>query len=400
MESYKQGEQNNGNALSGVNVLDLSEGIAGPFAARLLGDFGADVIKIEKFDGGDPQRYAGPLVKKAREGEQSLLFQYLNWNKRSISFDVSDSTKLNVFRRLIERSNIVIESFIPGDMAKWGYGVETLLEWNPKLIVVSISNFGQTGPYAKFKADDLVLQAMSGMMQISGSVDREPLRQGLSQTYYCAGLNAAYAALAAYLSAERDGVGEHVDVSILECLTSELVYNQPFYTFLGAIQGRRASVQDPFDGEPIPARNGYVSVQAGGGAPFHKFADLLNLPELADPKYATPKLRTTRSAELHKMLSERFSEMDPYEIFEKAAQNRLLMGVVQSAKELLACPHLEAREFYRDIEHPETGKFRFPAELAKLSKSSTCINTRAPMLNEHEREILALIDLDTNLKIK
>ncbi|MEN9378560.1 MAG: hypothetical protein RJB15_238 [Pseudomonadota bacterium] len=393
MNSNKPSDLKNEHALDGVNVLDLSEGIAGPFAARLLGDFGADVIKIEKCDGGDPQRYIGPLVKKAREGEQSLLFQYLNWNKRSISLDLSDSSKLNIFKALLERSNIVIESFIPGQLNEWGIGVEKLLEWNPKLVVVSITNFGQTGPYAKFKANDLILQAMSGMMQISGSVDREPLRQGLSQTYYCAGLNAAYAALAAYLSAERDGVGEHVDVSILECLASELVYNQPFYTFLGAIQGRRASVQDPFDGEPIPARKGYVSVQAGGGAPFYKFADLLNLPELSDPKYSTPKLRTTRSAELHKMLATRFSEMDPHVIFEEAAKNRLLMGVVQSAKDLLGCPHLESRDFYTNIEHPETGEFRFPAELAKLSRSKTRINSRAPMFNEHEQEILQLIGL-------
>ena len=388
MKSHEQQNQNNESALYGVNVLDLSEDIAGPFAARLLGDFGANVIKIERPERGDPQRYKGPLFEQAREGEQSLLFQYLNWNKKSIVLDITDASKTRVFRQLVERSDIVVESFTPGELDSWGIGIDKLLEWNPKLVLVSISNFGQTGPYAKFKANDLILQAMSGMMQISGSVEREPLRQGLSQTYYCAGLNAAYAALAAYLAAERDGVGDHVDVSILECLSSELVYNQPFYTFMGAIQGRRAAVQDPFDGEPIKARNGYVSVQAGGGAPFHKFADLLNLPELADPKYATPKLRTTCSVDLHEMLSSRFSEMDPHQIFVEAAKNRLLMGVVQNANDLLACPHLEARDFYKDIHHPETGTFKFPAELAKLSKTRTRINFRAPMLNEHESEIL------------
>src|SRR5690606_22654105 len=143
----------------------LGHGIAGPFAARLLGDFGADVIKVEKPGSGDFGRYLAPLKEDAPEKEQSLLFQYLNWNKRSIAVDLRAPENLGLLRSLVEDSDIVIESFRPGTLAGWGLGAEKMLEWNPRVVVTSVSNFGQTGPYADYHGSDLVFQAMSGIMQ-------------------------------------------------------------------------------------------------------------------------------------------------------------------------------------------------------------------------------------------
>ena len=165
-------------ALQGVRVLDLSHGIAGPFAARLLGDYGADVIKVEQPGKGDFARYLAPLKTDAATTEQSLLFQYLNWNKRSVALDLRLASSRPVMRKLIEQSDIVIESFKPGRLESWGYSVDQLLEWNPTLVVTSVTNFGQTGPYAQYRASDLTLQAMSGSMAMSGRVDREPLKHG------------------------------------------------------------------------------------------------------------------------------------------------------------------------------------------------------------------------------
>ena len=382
-----------GMALSGLRVLDMSEGISGPFATRLLGDFGADVLKIERPVTGDPGRKLKPLAPTGPVTERSLMFQYLNWNKRSLALDLAKSESRSALQRLIQHTDIVVESFIPGTLDDLGVGVEQLLEWNPRLVLVSITNFGQTGPYAKYKASDLVLQAMSGIMQISGSVDREPLKHGLSQAYFCAGLNAAYASLAALVAALRDGVGEHVDLSIMECLASELVYNQPFYTFLGAVQGRRATVQDPFDGEPIRSRDGYVAVQAGGGAPFEDFADLLNLPELADSKFSTPGKRVSQAEHLRTLLAARLADCDPHQLFVDAASRRLLVGIVQGAKELLACPQLDARGFFVELSHPATGDFRFPGELVKLSKTPSSVRRRAPMLDEDGADVLGSLGL-------
>jgi crotonobetainyl-CoA:carnitine CoA-transferase CaiB-like acyl-CoA transferase len=175
-----------------MRVLDLGQGIAGPFAARLLGDFGADVIKIEVPRTGDFGRYMEPMVMSAPDGERSLLFQYLNWNKRSITLDISTASARPLLQKLVASSDIIIEGFKPG---------------------TSISPYGQTGPYAEYDGDDLTVYAMSGIMSISGSSAGEPLKHGLSQSLFCAGLNAAYASLAAHTTVMRFGGGEHVDLS-------------------------------------------------------------------------------------------------------------------------------------------------------------------------------------------
>src|SRR3954464_3909806 len=157
-------------ALHGLRVLDLSHGVAGPFAARLLGDFGADVIKVEEPGRGDFVRREEPLERDAPEPEQSLLFEYLNWNKRGVTLDLRNAASHAALRRLVERSDIVIEAFRPGTLDRWDIGVPRLMDWNPNLVVTSVTNFGQTGPYAGYAATDLVIHAMSGIMQISGRV--------------------------------------------------------------------------------------------------------------------------------------------------------------------------------------------------------------------------------------
>jgi crotonobetainyl-CoA:carnitine CoA-transferase CaiB-like acyl-CoA transferase len=380
-------------ALEGVRVLDLSHGIAGPFAARLLGDFGADVIKIEKPGTGDFARFMEPLKSDAPAPEQSLLFQYLNWNKRSVALDLRSTEARPVLQKLVEGSDIVIESFRPGTLDGWGIGVDQMLEWNPRVVVTSVTNFGQTGPYAGYRASDLVLQAMSGIMQISGRVDRAPLKHGLSQSFYCGGLNAAYASLVAHTAAVVDGFGEHVDLSIHECLASELVLNESYYAFLGAVQGRRAVVQDPFAGEPIPAREGFLAVQTGGGAPFEGFADLFEREEFRDPQFASAQQREQREAEVRALLEECLAHKDAKQLFLQGAQRRLLLGVVQGAGDLLNCEHLRARDFFVEVEHPATGTFKFPGELVKLSATPMSIRRRAPLLDEHRSEVLAELGL-------
>ncbi len=377
-------------ALNGLRVLDLSHGVAGPFAARLLGDMGAAVIKVEEPGRGDFARREEPLKLGAPDPEQSLLFQYLNWNKRGVTLDLRNGASHAALRKLVEQSDIVIEAFRPGTLDGWGIGAERLLQWNPNLVVTSVTNFGQTGPYAGYRATDLTLHAMGGVMQISGRVDREPLKHGLQQALFCAGLNAAYATLAARLAVlATGGPGEHVDLSIHEVLASEHHANSPIYAFLGAVQGRRAVLQDPFSGEPIPTRNGYLSLQAGGGMPFTDFADFLGIPELRD-RFATPGARVRDVDEVRKLIEDAVADKDAKDVFLAGAKRRLLTGFVQTADDLLACPHLAAREFWAAIDHPATGTHRFPGELLKFSKTPLSIRRRAPLLGEHNSEVLAL----------
>ncbi len=380
-------------ALKGVRVLDLSHGIAGPFAARLLGDYGADVVKIEKPETGDFCRRLEPLHPTAAAPEQSLLFQYLNWNKRSIALDLRDRNSHPLLRLLVESSDILIESFRPGTLASWGLGIDKLMAWNPRLVVTSITNFGQTGEYAQHEAGDLTFQAMGGIMSISGRTDREPLRHGLRQTLYCAGLNGAYASLAARLAASTDGVGEHVDLSIQECVASQMVINQPNYAFVGAVQGRRARVQDPFAGEPIACKEGFLAVQTGGGAPLRDFTDVLGAQEFSSPEWQSIDSRMRIGADkVRAVLAECLAHRNAHEVFLKASSRRLLTGVVQRAEDLLRCEQLEARGLFVEMTHPATGTYRFAGPMVNLSRTPFSLRRRSPLLNEHAFEIVAELD--------
>ena len=381
-------------ALDGVRVLDLSQGIAGPFAARLLGDHGAEVTKVEP-PGGDAARRLPPLAPGAPEGERSLLFQYLNWNKRGIVLDLGDAAARRQLAALVRGSDIVIESFRPGVLAGWGLAPAEMLRLQPRLVVCSVTDFGLQGPYADFRGSDLVHQAMSGIMQISGRADREPLKHGLSQAYFCAGLNAAYAALAAHLAAQRDGIGDHVDLSVHECLVSELVMCETYYSFMGAVQGRRLAVQDPFAGGPIATRRGYVAIQSGGPTPLEAYADLLGDEAFRDARFASNGQRAQHVDEVRQAVERAVRGRDAKEIFIEGSKRRLLVGMVQTAPDLLACEQLAARGFFAELTHPATaahGAFRFPAELARLSATPTSVRRRSPLLGEHTAEVLGALD--------
>ncbi|MBG9387397.1 CaiB/BaiF CoA transferase family protein [Caenimonas aquaedulcis] len=377
-------------ALRGVRVLDLGPGIAAPMAARLLGDFGAEVVKVEPL-AGDPARALHPLLHEGPAAERSLLFAYLNWNKRGVALDLGTPQALAELEALVKASDIVIEGFKPGTLAAWGLSPQRMLEINPRVVVTSVTDFGQEGPYAHFTGSDLVHQAMSGIMQISGDVDRAPLKHGLNQVAFCAGLNAAYAALAAFTAAERDGIGDHVDLSIQECLVSELVTCETYYTFMGAIQGRRMAVQDPYSGAPVETKKGYLSFQASLTVPNETFADLFRNDAFRDPKFASNKERSKHVAEVRDLVAQCVKDREAKELFVDGSQRRLLMGVVQTAPDLLACEQLAQRGFWVEVEHPAGGRFRYPGELVKMSLTPTAVRRRAPMLGEHTAEVIGQV---------
>lgn len=378
-------------ALEGVRILDLGQGIAAPLAARILGDFGADVMKVEPAGAGDPGRQMHPLVHEGPEAERSLLFAYLNWNKRGVQLDFASACGQATLRRLVEACDIVVEGFRPGVLAGWSLSPQQMMEWNPRLVVVSVSDFGQSGPYAQFAGSDLVHQAMSGIMQISGAADRAPLKHGLNQAYLGAGINAAYAALAAHCAAERDGVGDHVDLSVQECLVSELVTCETYYTFMGAVQGRRLPVQDPYSGAPIPTQQGYLSFQASLTVPNETFADLFRCEALRAPKFASNKQRSAHVQEARDLIADAVKDRSAKEIFLEGSQKRALMGVVQTAPDLLACEQLAQRGFWVEVAHPCGRSFRYPGELARMTRTPTQVRLRAPMLGEHTNDLEALL---------
>jgi crotonobetainyl-CoA:carnitine CoA-transferase CaiB-like acyl-CoA transferase len=376
-------------ALDDLNVLDLSHGIAGPYGARLLGDLGAHVIKVEKPGKGDFARRLKPLAPDAPKDEQSLFFQYLNWNKRGITLDLGRPEAGPVLESLVRAADVVIEAFKPGTLDRWGIGPNVLFNWNPRLVLTSVTNFGQTGPYSEYQASDLVLQAMSGIMQISGTVDREPLRHGLVQSLFCGGLNVAHACMAGKRAASVSGEGQHVDLSIHEVLVSELVMNIPQYALAGIVQGRRQPEHYPLSGEPLPTRDGFITLQAViGRSAYDFYAEVFNRPELLNEELKKPGARTELADWLRYVFEDAVSEWGARELFLRICEGRQLAGFVQTAKDLLECPQLAARDFFIQVEHPATGSFRFPGAFAVFSETPFAVEMRAPLLGEHTEEVL------------
>jgi crotonobetainyl-CoA:carnitine CoA-transferase CaiB-like acyl-CoA transferase len=375
-------------ALSGVRVLDLGEGISGPFAARLLGDFGADVVKLEP-RGGDSLRSHGPLARDRSGRERSALFEYLNWNKRSVQVDLDEPGSGQAMRALVEWADIVITGFRPARLDGWRLLPGRLRAWNPDAIIAAVTDFGLDGPYRDYRASDLVLQAMGGVMQISGEAAREPIKPGLRQSYYLAGLNCAYAALAAF--AGHAG-GALIDISVMECVASQLVMNQPFYAFTGVVQRRGTPQADPIlTGQPIPVRDGYVSLQGNTFIPMSDIADLFADPRLRDPEFTTTTGRQHNFQRLRDLLAENLALESGVDFFIRTCSRGLLAGVVQNAAQLLGCEQLAAREHFHasaDLLAADGTPLRFPARLVSLSATPSSVRRRAPACGEHTSEFL------------
>jgi formyl-CoA transferase len=374
-------------ALAGVRVLELGEGIAGPFAARLLADFGADVVKVERPGLGDVMRRRSP-IEVDDERVRDALFAYLNWSKRSIELDLAVSEAADTLRGLVERADVVIAALRPGRLESWGLGIDQMRSWNPRLVVVSLSNFGQHGPCAGWDATDLTLQAMAGTMQVSGASDREPLKRGLRQAAYTAGMTAAYTAILGHIDALAVGTGAHVDVSMQECLASEGVLNQPYYAFLGAVQGRRPPVKDPLDGNPVPCADGYATLQTTSLVPMRRLAEVFDEPRLEAPEFASREARATNAVALGAVIDDNVGDRAGRELFEWASERNLLCGFVQDTASLLGCPQLHARGAFSEVPGAPTG-WRTVAQLARLSATPQAGPGPVPGLGQHTDEVLA-----------
>ena len=372
-------------ALAGVKVLDLSEDIAGSFCARLLADYGAETLKLEP-PGGAALRRLGPFFQDDAHPEKSLLFLALNLNKRGATLNPETAAGREVLQQLLPQVDVVVESWRPGYLASLGLGYADLQAINPALTLTSITPFGQTGPYAHYRGEEIVSYAMGMIMSISGVQGREPLKHGGFQAQYEGGLFAAAATSMALLAREFSGVGEHVDVSITECVASTMMATQTIYPFMGGTQTRRRAEGSMF-GHPMPCQDGWIIVQTGGGAAWEDLAAFFQCPELLETRFADRGQRAENGAELDRIVVESIKERGKWELFPQAAAARMLFGLVQTPLELAECPQLESRDFYREIDHPVLGKIKVPAELFKLSATPYQLNRAAPILGQHNREI-------------
>lgn len=370
-------------ALAGVRVVELAGGIAAPFAARLLGDFGAQVVKVEP-PGGDPLRQDGPAMPGAGH---SALFEYLNWNKRGFAWSL-DGSELDT---LLTGADVLVHGLAPRELQdRPELAPAALRERHPHLCVLAISDFGWSGPYATWNGSDLVLQAMGGIMSFSGLREREPLKPGLRQAYYCAGLNGAYAAMAGLLRTRRDGRGALLDLSVLEVVASELVSVLPAYSLAGVVAARRSSAQDPLlSGEPLPVVDGFVTLQVNPLFGPDKLAVVLDEPRLADPTYASQQGRIAHAGELREILKGCLAHRRGRELFEAVSEAGLLAGVLQDAHQLMDCHHLASRAFWAQRTPAAGGAdWKFPAQLARMSATPMVVRHGAPDLGADDNAAL------------
>ena len=371
--------------LDGVKVLDLSEDIAGSFCARLLADYGAEVLKLEP-PAGAALRRMPPFFGDDPHPEKSLFFLAMNLNKKGATLNLDREAGRALFRELLPYVDVVVESYRPGYLASLGLGYDTMEAVNPGLVLTSITPFGQTGPYSQYSGEEIVSYAMGLIMSISGRQDREPLKHGGFQAQYEGGLNGAAATAMALFMRDSVGEGQHLDVSVTECVASTMMATQTMYPFIGATQPRRRASGSNF-GHPMPCEDGWIIVQTGGGASWETIADFFGAPELHEPRFAETAERNRNGEELDRIVLDAISRRGKWELFTEAARARMLFGLAQTPPELAQCPQLESRDFYRIVEHPVIGRIKVPAVLFNLSLTPYQYTGPAPTLGQHNREI-------------
>lgn len=371
-------------ALSGGRVLDLTHCIAGPYCTKILADYGADVVKVERPGVGDPARSMGPFPGDNPDIESSGLFLYLNTNKKSITLNLKSAAGVEILKELVKGVDIAVENFSPRVMPGLGLDYQTLKEINPGLVMVSISNFGQTGPYRDCKATDLTVWGLSGILYELGEPDREPLKMGSNVSEYVAGLYGALVALSTLYYRDETGIGQHVDVSVLEAFHTM----QPSMTLVFSMAGfirQRAGIHFPWG--ILPCDDGYIGFFLPTQTHWESLCVLLEMPELIDrPEYETPMMREERRDEITAIIVSWLKGKRMDDVFHAAQELRLPLTMVPSTEQLFDMPQHKARGYFVDIDHPVGGKLTYPGAPFRLGETAWQAG-RAPLLGEHNEEI-------------
>ena len=375
-------------ALEGVSVLDLTHCVAGPYCTRLLAGFGADVLKIEP-PGGERGRRMAPFFHDEPGPDASLPFAYLNAGKRSLTLNLETDEGREILLSLLPEADVLVENFAPRVMPSLRLNYAALREIAPHLVMVSISNFGQTGPYRDYKATDIVEYALGGLMYIFGAYDREPLKHAFNQAQFKAGTDAASATLMALYHQKMTGKGQHVDVSIQEAVASGLRDVVNNYTYTGAI--RRRQPNHSGDLQRIRATgDGYLlpNPGLGSGMNWDSYVEFLGLPELDDDRFRTPSARLVNAEELGGILDEYFIRQNKYEMFYGSHQRRFIFGIIQSPEEAINDPQFAHRGFFEEHEHPAMGALKFPGAPFIMESTPWQTGSPAPAAGQDNGEIL------------
>jgi crotonobetainyl-CoA:carnitine CoA-transferase CaiB-like acyl-CoA transferase len=381
-------------ALAGVRILDLTHHIAGPYCTKVLADYGADVIKIERPPAGDPARRMGPFFRDEPHLEGSALFLHLNTNKQSVTLNLAAPLGREIALRLAAESDIVVENFRPGVVDRLGLGYDELRRVKPDIILTSISNFGQTGPYRDLPASELTLSAMGGPMNVTGNRNHEPLKLGGHVVQYHAGAVSAYATMVALWDVENGGEGDHVDVSIYETQMGFRDRRTIFLTahaYTGDIGLRPEAGIRPGVGVR-PTADGYVNIHATGRGKFTSLLRMIGRDDLVDDprtvSYITLMQHPDLAEEVEASYLAWLVQQPKREAAATAQANRLLAAPVNTIADVLDDPAFAARGAFEVIDHPHTGPQRYTSRPFVMYESPRPPARRAPLLGEHTMSVL------------
>jgi CoA:oxalate CoA-transferase len=371
--------------LSGIRVLDLGRFVAGPFCAVLLGDMGAEVIKIEIPGRGDDTRSHGVIVN----GE-SAYFVGMNRNKRGLTLDLKTEEGKEIFRRLVRQADVVVENFRPDVMRKLGLQYEILREINPAIIYCGISGFGKDGPYALRPSFDFIAQGMSGLMSITGFPDRDPVRVGIPISDFVAAIYAAYGILAALVERQRTGQGQEVQISLVDGMVSLLSFQADKVFGRGEVPERGGNdhgVTSPYG--TFKALDGYINIAPAGDFMWERLARALGREDLIqDPRFLTNDLRCQHRMEINQIITEITSKRTMAEWIEYLNKAGVPCGPIYNVPQAFADPQIRHQEMVLELEQP-SGRVKTLGFPLKLSRTPAALHRAAPQLGQHTEEILA-----------
>ncbi|MBU3914025.1 CoA transferase [bacterium] len=383
---------NSKKTLANIKVLELSQFVAGPYCASMLAHLGADVIKVERPQTGDQLRHVGPFLHDEQHLEKSGMFLYLNRNKSGITLNYRTEKGRDLLSKLLREMDILIDDLAPSQRAEVGLNFDDLHKLNPRLIVTTITPFGQTGPYKDFKARDLNIQAISGLTAINGDPDNEPLRIPGMQSHFQSALNAAIGTLAALFYREISGRGQFVDISEMECTASILGDVMSNASMLNQVRKRSQALSGAEAlGMVWPIGNfqtsdGYVNACLLESHQWKGLLEVFGNPEWgADPSLAdmfSPKDHVDTSR-IVKNIKESMSRFDKETLFREAQKYRVPLVSIKNTAEVLASPQLRECEFFEEMEHPIAGKLTYPGAPFKMSVTPWQTVTPAPLLGQH-----------------
>lgn len=352
-----------------------------------MAELGAEVIKIEPPGVGDRSRRAGPFPNDLPNPEASGLFLYLNTAKKSVTLDIETDSGQDLFRELAAGADVLIESAAPGTMERLGLGYTDLERINPRLVMTSVTPFGQTGPYRDYQAEDIISFAMGGIMGAVGDPDRAPVKLPGTVTQYFAGVHAFGGAMVALLYRDVSDMGQYIDVSVMEVVASHTNAEYLRYAYEGRTSmrtGNTSTFMADINQVQPAADDGLILVAV---APWENFCDLIEHPELVDdPRFSTRAERAKHGGELNDYIVDYTRQHAKEELFERAQERRVTWAPLNTVADLLTSPQLTYRGFFKSIDHPVAGTYQYPGSPVKLGETPA-VYERAPLLGEHNDEV-------------